>query len=92
MPNTSQAHPIRCGSQIMVLHHCVTASFYVLVSVATLAFLATWWLPQAQAEDYMAGAWGCIFGAALCLLMRLAVLVWEDVGDALGEAPAEHRS
>ncbi|MDB5848801.1 MAG: hypothetical protein JWP29_2553 [Rhodoferax sp.] len=78
-------------SQLVVLGHvdsCVIAGFYALVVAAALAFSTTWWLPVAQADDYIASSWICIFGAALCLLMRLAVLVWEDAGDVHADQPS----
>ena len=68
--------------ELVLLDRCVIAGFYALVVAAALSFSATLWLPPAQAEDYMASSWICIFGAAVCLLMRLAVLVWEDLGEA----------
>lgn len=64
--------------RFVVMDHCVNAGFYALVVAAAAAFSATWWLPQAQAEDYMQNSWICIFGAAICLLLRLGVLVWQD--------------
>jgi hypothetical protein len=70
-------------SQLVVLDQCVIAGFYALVVAAALSFSATLWLTAARAEDYMAASWICIFGAAVCLLMRLAVLVWQDVGEPL---------
>lgn len=67
--------------RLVMLDHCVNAGFYALVVAAAVAFSATWWLPPAQAEDYMQSSWICIFGAAICLLLRLGVLVWEDLRD-----------
>lgn len=67
--------------QFARLDRIVIAGFYALVTVAACAFAVSWWRPRLDADDYMAVSWSCIFGAALCLLTRLAVLVLEDVGE-----------
>jgi hypothetical protein len=74
--------------RFVLIDRMVIASFYGLVAVAAASFVATWWLPRLDVEDYMALSWGCIFGASLCLLTRLGVLVLEDVGDTPEGRPA----
>ena len=78
------ANDSRVG-QLVLLDQCVITGFYALVVAAALSFSVTLRMPAAQAEDYMASSWICIFGAAVCLLMRLAVLVWQDLGDPVGD-------
>ena len=78
---SADALPPTQGGQLALLDRIVIAGFYALVCVAAFAFAASWWRPRLDADDYMALSWSCIFGAALCLLTRLALLVLEDVGE-----------
>ncbi|APW37543.1 hypothetical protein RD110_10380 [Rhodoferax koreense] len=75
-------------ARLAVFDHCVNAGFYLLVVAAAITFCATLWLPRVPAEDALQSSWICIFGAAVCLLLRLAVMVWEDFGDARADKPS----